>query len=228
MKENYEKRAQSFLTRRTPAIIRVDGKAFHTFTKKFEKPFSEHLSNLMVKTAIQMCQEIQGAKCAYTQSDEISILLTDYDDFQTQAWFDYNVQKMTSVAASISTAAFNRRLMSDWLLHKLEMDSFAQFDARVFNIPKEEVLNYFRWRYQDWIRNSVTMLAGKYYSHKQLHKKNQADMHEMIYQAGDNWTNLEDKWKNGVWITKVKEWVAHAKCPDVMGDEFIKIIEDLI
>ena len=89
MKENYENRSKIFLTRRTPVIIRLDGKAFHTYTRGLDKPFDSGLINDMQDTAIYLCQNIQGAKCAYVQSDEISILVTDFDDINTQAWFDY-------------------------------------------------------------------------------------------------------------------------------------------
>ena len=108
MKDNYESRSHTFLTRRTPVIIRLDGKAFHTYTRNLEKPFDEGLIEDMQLTAKYLCENIQGAKCAYVQSDEISILLTDYDKLDTKAWFDYNVQKMCSISASLATGKFNQ------------------------------------------------------------------------------------------------------------------------
>jgi tRNA(His) 5'-end guanylyltransferase len=107
MKNNYENRTKQFLTRRLPTIIRLDGKAFHTYTRGLERPFDEGLIEDMQNTTIKLCEEIQGCKMGYTQSDEITLVLTDYDKLETSAWFDYNVQKMTSVAASIATAWFN-------------------------------------------------------------------------------------------------------------------------
>jgi tRNA(His) 5'-end guanylyltransferase len=187
----YESVSRNFLTRRTPAIIRIDGKAFHTFTKHCIKPFDKYLNGAMVYTMEYLLNNIQGAKLGYTQSDEISILVTDFDTIHTDAWFKYNVQKMCSVSASIATAAFNSYY---------EYERLAMFDARVFNIPEDEVCNYFIWRQKDWERNSLQMLSRAHFSDKELHGKKRADMHEMLHSKGVNWTNLEDRWKNGCTI----------------------------
>jgi len=186
MKENYENRARYKLTRRTPVIMRLDGKAFHTLTKDCQKPFDNMLRSNMVDTALYLCENIQGAKMAYIQSDEISILITDFDSIKTDAWFDYNIQKMTSVAAGMASVKFS--------------ELFGQtgiFDCRVFNVPKEEVINYFIWRQKDWERNSLQMLARSCYSHKELHGKKTADIHEMLYKKNENWAKLKKQWKNG-------------------------------
>ena len=191
MKQNYEGRASYKLIRRTPVIIRLDGKAFHTLTKQCERPFDETFSVCMIETAKELLGQVQGAKCAYVQSDEISILLTDFDGLKTDAWFDYNIQKMVSVSAGIASAFFSKY----W-------GRFGIFDSRVFNVPKEEVCNYFIWRQLDWCRNSLQMLARAHFSHKELYKKNSIDMHEMLSKKGVNWANLEGKWKNGAFLTK--------------------------
>jgi tRNA(His) guanylyltransferase len=107
MKDYYENRSKLFLPRRTYTMIRVDGKAFHTFTRGLDRPFDEGFVEDMNWTAIYMCGNIQGAKLAYVQSDEISVLMTDFDKLTTDAWFDGNVQKITSVSASMATANFN-------------------------------------------------------------------------------------------------------------------------
>ncbi len=194
MKSNYENRYRIKLTRRTPVIIRLDGKAFHTLTKQCAKPFDTAFQALMTRTTQKLCDEIQGAKCAYVQSDEISILLTDFDRLTTDSWFDYNLQKMVSVSAGIASATFTTYAS---LIHKQ-----AIFDSRAFNIPKEEVCNYFIWRQQDWVRNSLQMLAQSHYSHKQLQNKNHTDLHEMLYKKGVNWADLESVWKNGLFLLK--------------------------
>ena len=108
MKEYYENRAKTYLVRRMPVIIRLDGKAFHSFTKGFKRPYDEIFHNTMNETMKYLCENIQGCKLGYTQSDEITILLTDYDTLTTDAWFGYGVQKMCSVAASMATMAFNK------------------------------------------------------------------------------------------------------------------------
>ena len=191
MKDNYENRYKLKLTRRCPVILRLDGKAFHTLTKSCEKPFDSVLQATMEGTAIALCNGIQGAKCAYVQSDEISILLTDFDKLNTDAWFDYNLQKIVSVSAGMASAYFS----CIW-----NGDKRGIFDCRAFNIPKEEVCNYFIWRQLDWCRNSIQMLSQTYYSPKQLHKKNSSDMHEMLYEKGVNWADIALIWKNGTFI----------------------------
>lgn len=191
IKNNYENRYRNKLTRRTPVIMRLDGKAFHTFTRGMEKPFDARFRGTMGVTALALLREIQGAQCAYVQSDEISILITDYDKFKTDAWFDYNIQKMCSVSASIASVVFSANI-----------GERAYFDCRVFNIPKEEVGNYFIWRYKDWVRNSLSMFAQSFFSQKQLNGKRKADMHEMLHEKGQNWAKLLPIERNGRFIIK--------------------------
>lgn len=199
MKENYENRYRIELTRRMPVILRLDGKAFHTFTRHCERPFDKKLIDTMETAGELTCQSIQGSKCCYIQSDEVSILVTDFDELETSAWFDYNLQKMVSVASSTMTANFNYV----WN----EFGRMGLFDCRAFNIPKEEVTNYFIWRQKDWIRNSLSMYARGFFSQKDLHKKNSKDMHEMLHTKGKNWADLDPKLKNGTFIYRDEgEW----------------------
>ncbi len=218
MKDFYETRSRTFLTRRIPVIMRLDGKAFHTYTRGLDKPFDEGLIEDMQKTAIYLCQNIQGAKCAYVQSDEISILITDFDKLQTDAWFDYNVQKMTSIGASLATGIFNKlrytRLGAEVLEktntvtqemvsnYEERLNILANFDCRVSNYPKEEVPNYFYARQRDAVKNSVAMLAQSLYSPTELKNKNQSDMQEMCFQKGYNWNDLDFTKKRGSFIIK--------------------------
>jgi tRNA(His) guanylyltransferase len=186
MKNNYESRSRISLYRRMPVIIRLDGKAFHTLTGGCEKPFDMKFSLAMDKAMVKVMDEAQGSKIGYVQSDEISILLTDYDTRETQAWFDNQVQKICSVSASIASVEFTEAFGKK-----------GYFDCRCFNIPCEEVTNYFIWRQQDWMRNSVQMLARSYYSQKDLHKKTIPMIHEMLFEKGVNWVTLKDRFKNG-------------------------------
>ena len=204
MKANYEFRSKTSLTRRTPVIIRLDGKAFHTYTKNLSKPFDEDLIKDMQLTAIYLCKEIQGAKCAYVQSDEISILVTDYDTLTTEAWFDYSVQKVCSISASLATAIFNQLRILRYFDSNEDIESFkrATFDSRCFNIPKEEVCNYFLARQKDAVKNSISMLAQSLYSHKELHECSSDRMQEMCFQKGVNWNDLHWSKKRGSFIVK--------------------------
>lgn len=219
MKENYENRNKQFLTRRCPTIIRLDGKAFHTFTKNLNKPFDEGLIEDMQETTKFLCANIQGCKLGYTQSDEITLVLTDYDNLETDAWFDYSVQKMTSISASIATAKFNqlrlqRKSLEDSPIKHYHFDyvNLAFFDSRVFQIPeKEEVVNCLVWRQRDAEKNSIAMLAQSLYSHKELFKKNGNDMQEMSFQKGQNWNDLHFSKKRGSFIIKQETDVNRTK-----------------
>ena len=214
MKEFYEDRTRIKLPRRTFTIIRIDGKAFHTYTKGLERPFDEGLIEDMNATTAYLCKNIQGAKFGYVQSDEISLVLTDFDDLGTHAWFDNNLQKMVSVAASMATSEFNRlRLMrymknSMIVLEPEDIGKFkmAEFDARVFQIPFiDEVENYFIWRQQDAVRNSISSVAQSLYSTKELHGVKTDGMQELIFQKGINWNDYDFRKKRGAAISKVLE-----------------------
>lgn len=122
MKTYYEQVPKTRLVRRMPVAIRIDGKAFHTFTRGFQKPFDEVLGNAMVRTMEYLAKNIQGCVFAYQQSDEITLLLIDYQTFETDAWFDYEVQKMCSIAASMATMAFNNFFADEALTYILKND----------------------------------------------------------------------------------------------------------
>lgn len=204
MKE-YEQVALHHLTKKQPVIIRLDGKAFHTFTKGLDKPFDLDLHEAFKYTCYSLKNKLDGVKLIYSQSDEISILLTDFDTtrddkgLRTDAWFNYRLEKMISVSASLCVQAFNQYV--DKILDKYaEMcvnnkDDFvaykklflwqtkkynALFDARAFNLPIHEVENYFIWRQQDAIRNSRQSLAQSAYSQKELSGKNATEQEQMI------------------------------------------------
>lgn len=217
MKENYENRAKTYLVRRMPVIIRLDGKAFHSFTKGLKKPYDEIFHNTMNATMKYLCENIQGCKLGYTQSDEITLLLTDYDTITTDAWFDNNVQKICSISASMATMAFNKflnkffneifvygkdesREYTDVLSNKI---GNAMFDSRCFNIPEDEVTNCFIWRQQDATRNAIQMLGQCNFSHKELQNKSCNDIQDMLMtQKGINFNDMPTEFKRGVCCIK--------------------------
>lgn len=206
MKANYEDRSRYLLPRRGYTIIRIDGKAFHTYTKGLDKPFDEQLIRDMDETAKRLCAQIQGSKFAFVQSDEISILLTDFDTLATDAWFNNNLQKMCSVSASIATAEFNA----------LRPNKKALFDSRVFQIPsKTEVYNYFLWRQRDATRNSIQSVAQSLYTHREMNGKNTDQLQEMIFEKGINWNDLPIGQKRGRIIVKESETVIR---PTFLGE----------
>lgn len=237
MKEFYEHIPQSKLMRRTPVMIRIDGKAFHTFTKGFARPFDEILIESMQRTMKYLCENIQGCVLGYTQSDEISLVLVDYKRLESSAWFNYEVQKMCSIAASMATMAFNKFFneivgVIMMHLHHMELEDIcilkekyglkdedlrdsdsefynrldtyqkkmgtAMFDARVFNIPKEEVTNCLYWRQIDAARNSIQMVGQAYFSHNELQNKTNSNIQDMLMEKyGINWNDYDAYKKRG-------------------------------
>jgi tRNA(His) 5'-end guanylyltransferase len=199
--KGYEVQARTTLLRRTPVILRVDGKAFHTFTKQFtdRDPYSEVMAQCMAETAVALVSEIQNAVFAYTQSDEISVLIADWKKLNTDAWFGNQVQKMTSVAGAIATRAFIQAMMRiDLNMVTSEGQALPLFDARVFNLPVAEVVNYFIWRQQDATRNSINMLGQHYFSHRELQGMNVTNVQDMLMTVHDvNWNDVPVRFKRG-------------------------------
>jgi tRNA(His) 5'-end guanylyltransferase len=213
---NYESRNTNYLTRRVPVIIRLDGAHFHTFTKGCDKPFDEDIIKTMQGATRYLVENIQGAKAGY----EISILLTDYDRLETEAWFNYRQNKMESISAAMASVRFTL----DYQNETMDSSKEAHFDSRAFNIPKEEVINYFRWRYQDWLRNSIQMLAQSLYSQKELHGKKNDALHEMCWQKGFNWAKQPGECKNGTLFTKTSEGIVKHTEFNLMDDDFCQKI----
>lgn len=245
MKENYESVPKTKLMRRTPVAIRIDGKAFHTFTRGFEKPFDKVLVKSMQATMKYLCEHIQGCVLGYTQSDEITLILVDYKNLNTSAWFDYEVQKMCSITASMATMAFNKsfaKAFDEWKRENLPawdnegtneavdeslmklceaycnaLENGAMFDARVFNIPKEEVANLVYWRQLDATRNSIQMVGQANFSYKELHKKPCNMIQDMLMtEKGINWNNYPTHQKRGSCCIKMYQtdeavWQSHAE-----------------
>ena len=214
MKE-YEHRNQYWLQRRTPVAIRVDMKAGHSFTKGFQRPFDKIFVKSIQETAKFMCENIQGAVLSFQQSDEITIILQDYKTLITDAWFDYRTDKLCSIAASMATMAFNKFFTKN--VNYFEMthehddtineycttlvnatEKGAMFDARCFNIPKEEVCNLIYWRQLDATRNSIQMVGQANFSHKELQNKSCNMIQEMLFaEKGINWNDYPTYLKRG-------------------------------
>lgn len=258
--KKYEYVSRTYLTPRTPVIIRIDGKAFHTFTRGFQKPFDGVLVKTMQETMKFLCENIQGCVLGYTQSDEITLVLVDYKKINSCAWFDYNIQKCASVAASMATMAFNKffykniddyantedvltSLYGNDRLSREKTRSYlsilqkalskgAMFDARVFNIPKEEVTNCILWRQNDATRNSIEMVGHANFSQNQLHKKSCNEIQDMLMlQKGINWNDFPTTLKRGSCCKRIvvsepdeaefktrNRWVIDNEIPIFKGD----------
>lgn len=266
MKEYYEEIPKLKLMRRTPVAIRIDGKAFHTFTKGMDKPFDDILIKAMQNTMLLLCQNIQGCVFGYSQSDEITLILIDYQKLNSDGWFGYEVQKMCSIAASMATLYFDREfsgLVQERLYDlcnksdgketnigdELEYDHIygthfqklhkAMFDARCFNIPKEEVANLLYWRQQDAIRNSILSVGQAYFTHKELMNKSCKNILEMLNAINIDWHSLPTTQQRGSCCIKVdnlkargrKMWEIDNEIPLFLGqsrqyiEQFIEIGE---
>lgn len=181
---------------RLPILARLDGRAFHTLTKNYDRPFDLDMSNSMIQTAQALVEEFD-AVCAYTQSDEITL-----------AWlepnlFDGRFQKLTSVLAGYCSVVFATAI-SEW-----KGDRTGQvpcFDCRVWQVPTlQDVLDVFVWREDDATKNSITMAAQAYYSHKELHGVDSAAKHEMLHKKGVNWNSYPAHFRRGVYLKRVLE-----------------------
>ena len=267
MKTFYESAPKIHLMHRCPVAIRIDGRAFHTFTKGFQKPFDEILMKSMQETMQYLCENIQGCVFGYTQSDEITLILVDYKNLTSTAWFDYEVQKVCSIAASMATMAFNRAFannVGDYCTYTYEcmdnthenyehilslaVDKGAMFDARCFNIPKEEAANLIYWRQLDAMRNSVQAVGQANFSYKELQGKSCANIKEMLKEKDVDWDSLPLECQRGSCRVKKeqiifpsgkttvqlrnmsnpeKSWIIDKEIPIFKGENR-KYIEDLI
>ena len=237
MKEYYENRSKTYLTRRTPVIIRLDGCHFHTYCRGLRKPYDPTFIKAMQLTCRDLCANIQGCKLGYVESDEISLLLLDYDKLTTDAWFGYSVQKVCSVAAAMATMYFNRnfancveefyknnvednwrededeRYYNNVLTKKVELGGY--FDARAFNIPESEIANYFIWRQNDASRNSIQGLAQAHFSQKQLQNLNNSQLQDkLMLEKSINWNDCSIVEKRGTCVKKVSDnWTIDFNIP---------------
>lgn len=249
MKTYYEAIPKTSLIRRTPVAIRIDGKAFHTFTRGFEKPFDTLLVNTMQQTTKKLCENIQNCVFGYTQSDEITLILVDYKDINTAAWFDYEVQKLCSISASMATLYFNKFFKQsveefdiNSIIKEKEVDNYkllnsykralntgAMFDSRCFNIPKEEVCNLIYWRQLDATRNSIQMVGQANFSHKELQGLTCNKIQDKLITETDiNWNNYPTYLKRGTsCLKKDSEWILDMNMPILKGEDR-KYVEDLI
>lgn len=210
MKNYYEQVSKTKLMRKCPVAIRIDGCHYRTFTKNLNKPFDDIIIKTMQSTMKYLCANIQGCILGYTQSDEITLILTDYKNIDSDAWFDYEVEKLCSVSASMTTLAFNQFFKENVSLYKFKaydgiskykdditekyiknldkaVENGAIFDARCFNIPKEEVTNLLYWRQKDAIRNSIQMVGQAHFSQKELNHKSLEDITYMLCDKNIVW-----------------------------------------
>ena len=221
MKTYYEQIPKIKLMRRCPVVVRIDMRCGHTYCKGFKRPFDDVLIKSIQDTALYLAENVFGCVLTYQQSDEISLFLIDYQTLTTQAFFDYEVQKVCSITASMATMAFNKAFAAnvfdfrnelknipgyyDVLTHAIKKG--AMFDSRCFNIPSEEVTNYFYWRQSDAVRNSIQMVGQANFSHKELQNKSCSNIQDMLHEKGINWNDFPTHQKRGSCCIKTHEIV---------------------
>ena len=207
--KGYENITRNHLISRMPVVLRLDGCHFHTFTRGFEKPFDGTMVWSMKATMKYLCEHIQGCVLGYTQSDEITLVLVDYEKLNTCSWFDNNIQKMCSVASSMATYAFRKSMFDATLpgtIYREKLENGAFFDCRAFNVPREDLLNCILWRIKDCIRNSKQSLGQAHFSHKELHQKNTDEIVGMVKEkTGIVWDNLPIMFKCGTFCIKTPD-----------------------
>jgi tRNA(His) 5'-end guanylyltransferase len=238
--KRYEAVNQSLLPLHSYVVVRVDGRAFHTYTAKMGKPFDAQLMATMDATTIALCKEMQNAVLGYVQSDEISILLYD-KGINTQPWFDNEVEKIVSVSASIATSTFNQQItlakFEQMIANGTTLDIIkalltskqAQFDSRVFVLPNvDEVVNYFLWRYRDWTRNSINTVGQTLLGKSATKFKTTNQVQEMLFeQKGVNWNDYSIREKRGGLCVKTDNGWKMVEMPHVVCEpenEFYKLI----
>lgn len=199
IKGRYEDAFRIILPGRMPIILRIDGSHFHTLTQDMQRPWDDGFISSMLETTKYLCENVQGCVLGYTQSDEISLVLVNYKRFDSESWFNNNLQKMVSVASSMAAVAFNKELK------KYYPDKEGYFDCRAFVIPREEVCNALVWRQQDATRNSVQMLARAHFSHKELYGLNNSQIQDkLILERKINWNDTPVHKKRGACVRRVK------------------------
>lgn len=212
------------LNAKVPVLARIDGKAFHTLTKNMKKPFDENFHQSMINAAKELCENISGVKIAYVQSDEISLLLTDYDKINTQPWFNYELRKCCSVSASIATGGF---LVSYMKLFKDQAEKIMigngiipSFDSRFWNLDRENIFDYFKWRQIDCIKNSKMLLGQSHFSHKQLHGKNTDEVCQMLLEKNISWDKTEARFKYGTILIK-ENYIIQVNNKDITRNHWV-------
>lgn len=208
----YEHAFRTYLPRRAYTLMRLDGRAFHTYLRSAAKPYDLDFVREMNQVAMALCSQIQGARFAYTQSDEISLLLTDFDTLQSEPWVGGNTAKLTSLSASLASSMLAVLRIGD--------PGLPTFDSRVWSMSDPvEVANYFVWRQRDCVRNSIQMVGQHYFSQAQLHGKNVNQIQEMLFQEHDvNWNDTDEGCKRGrlTWHTGTG-WITGA-APDFAAE----------
>lgn len=185
-----------------PILARLDGRAFHTLTKGMERPYDRYFQLCMIGTMKYLVNEFQ-ATLGYTQSDEITLYWENGDPF-AEMLFDGRLQKWHSILASACSVEFTMNFMGYFASRCQAKTPRVQFDCRVWQVPNAvEVYNNFVWREEDATRNSLQMAGQAYYTHKQLHKKNTADIHDMLMLGqGVNWNDFPASFKRGTYATR--------------------------
>lgn len=186
-----------------PVYARLDGKCFHNFTKGLQRPFDEQMRNTMTEVTKYLVDET-NAVFGYTQSDEISLVFYA-KEYKSQIFMDGRIQKMVSLLSALCTVKFNEIASGIWPEKFLPGKNLPLFDCRVFPLPsKVEAMNSILWRVNDSVKNSVSMAASSYYSHKVLDGKSESERQDLLMAKGINWNDYPSIYKEGAFVQRRK------------------------
>jgi len=221
--KNYENTTRKYLPSKCYTLIRLDGKAFHTFTRHFKKPYDDRLIEAMQQTTKYLCSHIQGCKVGYTQSDEITLVLTDFDNEKTNAWLNGNIQKISSISASMASTFLYFYLVNYTNIYdEKDISDIPIFDSRVWTLDdKYEVFNTILWRQHDCTKNAIQGLAQSVFSHKECINKNCKKLIDYLKEKGLNFDHYLSYIKFGTLVYK-ESTLHEGKIMDAFGNSISK------
>ena len=199
-KELESRGTKEYADKRKPLLVRLDGRAFHTYTKGLKRPYDDRLSNCMLETTKKLIEEFHP-RVGYTQSDEISLLFWADPEYLTSCHpFDGKVQKLTSVLAGLASSVFS---LEAYKTIPEKREYTPHFDARVWSVDSyDDVVKTFVWRMIDARKNSVTMAAQSVYSHKELLNIHTDQKLIMLKDKVINWNDYPDFFRTGVFFKR--------------------------
>ena len=190
---------QTSLVPGIPVYVRIDGRAFHTFTRGLQKPFDPDFAWTM-KEVTKHLHDKTNAFISYVQSDEISLCYLE----PSKMPFETRLFKLESVLAGMASAAFCVYGSKTKLKDRIEK-MIPHFDCRVCQMPLKEIPNMLLFRERDCLKNAITLVALEHFSNKQIHKKNSDEKIEMLLkEAGVDFAkDIDEDFRVGSWFRRV-------------------------
>lgn len=201
------------LQKSVPVFIRVKFRAFETFNKRLLKPFDPLVEYAMEKTMIKLCQEIQGSIFGFVARDEITVVVVDYNKATSTAWLDYDIESVSSAAASIAAVAFTKYMEEhvnmvkdkgvDISKYQSCLQQYVSFTTKCFNVPDDRICDMLLLKQLLNRRNSIQIFGHQYLSrNRQLGMCNEDIIDTVNEEFGEDWNMLSNTYKLGCGCTK--------------------------